>query len=252
LLARRGASGRIFAPDQHGGYLAFSVPALRPYIDTRLILHSAREYEDYLAVFDDPSRFDALDAQERFDYVVLTTSYPDRYLRLIVHLAAGTTWKLLYTDGSEVLFARHGTAVSLADREVVDAAAAELDGRYRSRPEERAAARLNLARLLIVVGQSAAAERVLAPLASPAAAHLRARGHLAAGDLDAAESLARVTLLDDPTDVRSLTLLAEIAVARRSADDARSYLGRALAADPYDPEARALLAASTGARGPHD
>ena len=246
LLARMGASGRIFAPDQHGGYLAFSVPALRPYIDTRLILHSAREYQDYLALFDEPARFDALDAQERFDYVVLTTSYPDRYLGLVAHLAADTAWKLLYTDGSEVLFARQGAAVSLADRAIVDDAASGLDVRYRSRPEERAAARINLARLLIVVGQPAAAERVLAPIASRAAAHLRARGHFAAGDLGAAESLARVMLSGDPSDVRSLTLLAEIALARRAAGDARTYLGRALSVDPYDPEARALLARHDG------
>lgn len=246
LLARMGASGRIFAPDQHGGYLAFSVPALRPYIDTRLILHSAREYQDYLALFDEPARFDALDTQERFDYVVLTTSYPDRYLGLVGHLAADAAWKLLYTDGSEVLFARQGAAVSLADRAIVDDAASRLDVRYRSRPEERAAARINLARLLIVVGQPAAAERVLAPIASRAAAHLRARGHFAAGDLGAAESLARVMLSGDPSDVRSLTLLAEIALARRAAGDARTYLGRALSVDPYDPEARALLARHDG------
>jgi hypothetical protein len=246
LLARMGASGRIFAPDQHGGYLAFSVPALRPYIDTRLILHSAREYQDYLALFDEPSRVVALVARERFDYVVLTTSYPDRYLGLIAHLAAGTAWTLLYTDGSEVLFARQGAAVSLADRAIVDDAASGLDVRYRSRPEERAAARINLARLLIVVGQPAAAERVLAPIASRAAAHLRARGHFAAGDLGAAESLARVMLSGDPSDVRSLTLLAEIALARRAAGDARTYLGRALSVDPYDPEARALLARHDG------
>jgi tetratricopeptide (TPR) repeat protein len=246
LLARMGASGRIFAPDQHGGYLAFSVPALRPYIDTRLILHSAREYQEYLALFDEPSRFDALDAQERFDYVLLTTAYPDRYLGLVAHLAADATWNLLYTDGSEVLFARQGAAVSLADRTTVDAAASGLDTRYRSRPDERAAARLNLARLLIVVGQPAAAERVLAPIPSRAAAHLRARGHFAAGELDAAESLARVMLAGDPSDVRTLTLLAEIAAARRSADDARGYLSRALSADPYDPEARALLARLAG------
>ena len=111
---------------------------------------------------------------------------------------------------------------------------------------ERAAARLNLGRLLVVVGQPAAAERVLAPLDSRAAAELRARGHFAAGDLDAAESLARVLLLEDSDDVRSLTLLAQIAAARRSSDDARRYLTRALSMSPFDAEARALLARIEG------
>jgi hypothetical protein len=242
LLAASGAAGPVFAPDQHGGFLSFSVPALHPYIDTRLILHTAREYQDYLALFDDPTRFDDLDARERFRYVVLTTSYPDRYLPLVAHLAASPGWKLLYTDGSEVLFGRQGTAVALDDRATVDALAASLDRRHAALTEARAAARLHLARLLVVVGQPAGALRVLADLDSRPAAELRARCHFAEGDLAGAEGLARLLLHDRPDDVRSLTLLAETALARASAQDARQYLGLALAADPYDPEARAVLA----------
>jgi tetratricopeptide (TPR) repeat protein len=251
LLAARGARGPVFAPDHAGGYLMFAVPGLRPYIDTRLVLHSAREYEDYLALFDEPARFDALDQRERFPYVVLTTAYPDRYLGLVAHLAASPTWKLLFTDGSEVLFGRadplpDGDAVDLGDRRAVEAIAGDLDRRFAGRQPQRAAARLNLGRLLVVVGQPAAAERVLAPLTSRAAAALRARSRLAAGELDAAESLARVLLLGDPEDVRSLTLLAQIAVARQASEDARRYLTRALSANPFDAEARALLARMEG------
>ncbi len=242
LLAERGAAGPVFAPDHHGGFLRFSVPALRPYIDTRLILHTAPEYEDYLALFDEPDRFDRLDAREHFAYVVLTTAYPDRYLPLVAHLAASPAWKLLYTDGSEVLFGRDGPAVALTDRATVDGLAAALDRRYTGLPEARAAARLHLARLLVVVGQPAGALRVLAQIDSRPAAELRARCHFAAGDMAGAEGLARLLLHDRPDDVRSLTLLAETALARASAEDARQYLGRALAADPYDPEARAVLA----------
>jgi hypothetical protein len=241
LLASRGARGPVFAPDQAGGFLAFTAPGLRPYIDTRLVLHSAREYEDYLALFDEPARFDALDAREHFPYVVLTTAYPDRYLGLVAHLAASPTWKLLFTDGSEVLFAREGGAIDLADRATVDGIAESLDRRFAAHPAERAAARLDLGRLLVIVGQPAAAERALAPLASRAAAELRARGRFAGGDLDAAECLARVLLIQDSEDVRSLTLLAQIAVARRSSEDARRYLARALTASPFDVEARTLL-----------
>jgi hypothetical protein len=242
LLAARGAAGSVFAPDQHGGFLTFSVPALHPYIDTCLILHTAREYEDYLAVFDDPARFDELDARERFGYVVLTTAYPDRYLPLVAHLAASPDWKLLYTDGSEVLFGREGTPVALQDRATLDGLAAALDRRYADLPEARATARLHLARLLVVVGQPPGALRVLEGVDSRAAAELRARCHFAAGDLAGAEALARLLLHDRSDDVRSLTLLAEAALARAAAEDARRYLGQALAADPYDPEARAVLA----------
>src|SRR6266498_1369268 len=241
-LAAIGARGPVFAPDQHGGFLAFEVPGLRPYIDTRLVLHSAREYEDYLALFDEPARFDALDARERFPYVVLTTAYPDRYLGLVAHLVGSPGWKVLYTDGSEILFGRDGAGIDLGDRATVDATAEALDARFASHPETRSAARLNLARLLIAVGHPGTAQRVLAPLTSRAAAELRARGHFAAGELGAAESLARVLLLGDPDDVRSLTLLAEIAFARRAPAEAHLYLARVLSAHPYDPEARAVLA----------
>ncbi len=94
---------------------------------------------------------------------------------------------------------------------------------------------------MIVVGQPASALGVLDALASRPAAELRARAQLAAGDLGAAEALARVLLLSSPDDVRSLTLLAEIALARQTPDDARRYLARALAVDPVRPG---------GARGP--
>lgn len=240
-LTAHGAMGPVFAPDQHGGYLGFAVPGIRPYIDTRLILHTAREYQDYLALYDEPTRFDELDAREHFRYVVLTTAYPDRYLGLISHLAARPDWRLVYTDGYEVLFGREGAPLSLADRSTVDALAAALDRRYAARPAIAAAARLNLARLLIVVDQPAASLRVLAALDTRDAADLRVRAHFASGDLAAAEALARVLLDGQSEDVRSLTLLAQIALARRSVGQARDYLARALSAHPYDPEARGLL-----------
>ncbi|MEP6654859.1 MAG: hypothetical protein ABJA82_15960, partial [Myxococcales bacterium] len=240
VLARMNARGPVFAPDHYGGYLTLAVPALHPYIDTRLVLHSAREYQDFLSVVDEPARFDDLDARERFAYVVLTTAYPDRYLGLVAHLASSPGWRLLYTDGSEVLFARNGPAVTLSDPATVERIAAELDARFDTAPDQRAAARLNLARLLVVVGETAGAERVLGPLTGRAATQLRARVHFAAGELAAAQTLAELLLAGDAHDVRSLTLLAEIAIGRRSSR-AREYLARALSASPYDPEARAVL-----------
>jgi len=81
------------------------------------VLHSAEEYADYLALFDDPARFDALAARENFGAVVLTTAYPDRSLGLIWHLANSTNWRLAYTDGYEVLLLRDGPALALGERQ---------------------------------------------------------------------------------------------------------------------------------------
>jgi hypothetical protein len=239
-LAGMRAAGPVFAADQHGGYLGFAVPSLRPYIDTRLVLHSAAEYADYLALFDDPARFDALNAKENFGAVVLTTAYPDRYLGLIWHLSNSADWRLAYTDGYEVLFLREGPALALGERATVDAILDELAVRFGGHAELLEAARLHLARLLVVLGQSRQAEYVLATLDSRPAAQLRARAHFAAGELRAAEALARILLLQDPRDVRSLSLLAEIASAEHQPGRAGEWLRRALAIDPYDPEARSI------------
>ena len=234
------ATGPVFAADQHGGYLRFAVPSLRPYIDTRLVLHTAQEYANYLALFDEPARFDALDAKENFGAVVLTTANPDRTLGLIWHLAGSAAWRLAYTDGYEVLFLRKGPGLALGERATVDDILRELSARFVGHVELHEAARLHLARLLVVLGQSRQAEYVLATLDTRPAAQLRARAHFVAGQLRAAEALARILLLQDPRDVRSLALLANIASAAGQPGAAGEWLRRALAIDPYDAEARAI------------
>jgi len=241
LLAEKGVVGPVFAADQHAGYLTFMVRALRPYIDTRLVLHTGQEYADYLSLFDDPTRFDALDAQEKFNAVVLTTSYPDRYLGLIWHLAGSADWRLASTDGAEVLFLRQGTPLALGERATIDAILQRLAVRFGGATTLHEVARLHLARLLVVLGQCQQAEYVLSSLDSRPAAQLRPRAQFVAGEHSAAEGLAHILILQDPRDVRSLALLAEIAVAEGQAGRAEEFLRRALAINPYDAEARSLV-----------
>jgi hypothetical protein len=248
-LASRGATGPVFAPDHHGGFLTFALPALRPYIDTRLVLHTAREYAEFLSLLDRPATFDALADREGFRYVVLTTSNPDRYLPLAMHLLDSPAWSLLYTDGSELLFARasEGPGIVLRDRAAVDAIGAELRERFPADTPISRMATLNLARLLVVAGLPAEAERALAGERSRAAVALRARARFVAGDLAASETLARVLLGGrSGEDAPELALLGEIALARHRPDESRGWARRALAADPYAPEARSLLARLAG------
>ena len=242
MLAERGLSGAVFAPDQHGGYLEHALPSLRPYIDTRLVLHSAGEYASYQALFEEPARFDVLDREQRFAAVVLTTAYPDFYLGLVRHLAEDPGWHLAFTDGYEVLFLRQGRALALGETPTIAAISAQLVARYGAAPPILAAARLHLARLLVVLGQWQRAEEVLAALDSRPAAQLRARALLAAGRWSAAETLARVLVRDDPRDVGSLIVLAEVALARGDRRLAEGWLRRALAIAPYDAGAQSLLA----------
>jgi hypothetical protein len=245
-LAAMNARGPIFAPDQHGGFLEWTVPALRPYLDTRLVLHTADEYRDYLAVLDDPERFKALDSAVGFRYVLLSTAYPDRYLALLASIAADPHWHLIFTDGYEALFSREGPPLDLADRNSVEAIASELTARFHDNPTLLATAQVHLARALIVLGHPRVAERMLTRVDSRAASQLRARARFAAGDVAAAESLARVLAEEDPSDRGALTLLAEITLATGRRSEALGYIGAALTSAPYDPRARAILAQLTG------
>jgi tetratricopeptide (TPR) repeat protein len=136
---------------------------------------------------------------------------------------------------------RTGASLALREPTTIAAISAGLAARYAATPAILATARLHLARLLIVLGQWQRAEEVLAALDSRAAAQLRARALLAAGRPPAAEALARILIADDARDVRSLTLLADVALARGDRSLAAAWLRRALAVEPYDVEAQALL-----------
>jgi hypothetical protein len=245
VIAARGTSGTIFAADQFGGYLIWALyPGFRPYMDTRLVLRSPDEYAEYLAVVDEPARFDAWEVRHPMDYVVLPVAYPARYLALVAHLYASDRWSLLYTDGGEALFARRdaaGPAVDLASRATVDGLVADLERRFAGAPALLEAARLQLATLELAVGASDETEHVLASLGTSDADALRARGRLAAGDLDAAARDAEALLARDRDDVRGLDILAVVSARRGDSAGAVSFLRRALAVNPFDAEAQRLL-----------
>jgi hypothetical protein len=238
--------GDVFSADHQGGFLIWQLyPRVRPYIDSRLVLRTADEFREYLGLSEAPQRFDAFQARHRFSYVVLPTAYPDRYLALISHLYASPDWKLIFTDGSEVLFARSDLwsdwGVNLGVDEEIDRIVAANDRRYAGQLPLRAAARVKLSQLLAALGELAQAERALAGLDHPDMRGLRARLRFAAGDRQGAERIARQALAHDHDDVRSLSLLARIALDRGQTSAGASLLKRALATDPFDAEAGELL-----------
>ncbi len=237
--------GDVFSADHQGGYLIWQLyPRVRPYIDSRLVLRSAEEFREYLGLAEAPARFDAFQARHGFSYVVLPTAYPDRYLGLIAHLYRNPGWKLLYTDGSEVLFARSDLVsrpeLNLGDRAELSRILADTDSRYAAL-EVRAAARLQLGRMLATLGEMEQAQTALSSVDTPETRALRARLLFATGDEARAEQLARRALAEDRDDVRSLSLLARIALERGEAAAGANFLKRALAVDPFDAEAGGLL-----------
>jgi Flp pilus assembly protein TadD len=180
----------------------------------------------------------------------LPVLYPDRYLGLIALLYDSPAWKLIYTDGSDVVFASstlvstansHSESVDLRADATTDRIAAQLSARFHASPRLLEAARIQLATLDIAVHAFGQAERVLSETPSTAALALRARARLAAGDLEGTEQLAERLMRDDDRDVRTLDLLALLHVRRGQLPKALTFVRRALAIDPFDSEATRLL-----------
>jgi hypothetical protein len=247
-LATLPQGGDVFTADHHGGYVIWRLyPRFRPYIDTRLVLRTADEFAQYLRLADEPERFDAFQRRHRFSYVILPVMFPERYQRLIAHLYASADWKLLFTDGAEVLFGRRDLTPDVAEQPLAEIAEtdrllAELEARFAKLPKAHAAARLSLATLHGLLGQFGQGERALVGIETPPARALVARLRFAAGDLAAAEGLARQRLVAERDDVGSLNLLALIALRRGEAEQGLGLLRRALRVQPFDREATQLLA----------
>jgi hypothetical protein len=246
-LARLRSGGPVFSADHQGGYLIWRLyPRFRPYIDTRLVLRTAEQYAEYLALAEEPARFEAFQRRYGFVAVILPVGYPDRYLGLVRHLYGSRDWKLDYTDGTEVLFTRRegwaDLGVDLGAKETTERLVADADRRFAGEERLRLAARLQIATLDLVVGQLGEAERSLAGLGEPEASALLSRVRLARGDLEGAERLGTDALTRDSRDVRALSLLATVSARRGEIRRAAGYLRQALAVDPFDGEASGLLA----------
>jgi hypothetical protein len=248
IIAAHGGEGSIFSADHQGGYLIWKLyPDFRPFIDTRLILRTPGEYADYLALADDPVRFDAFQVRHHFQYVVLPVAYPDRYLSLIAYLYQSSAWSLIHTDGSEVLFARRDLTglqrLDMGSPDTTDHILIALTKRYRADPRLQAAARLQLGTLELALREFAEAERVLRPSSDVSAQALLARARLLSGDIDGAEKIGTRLVAQQGRDVRGFDLLAQVSVRRGELNRAVGFLRRALAIDPYDGEAASLLSA---------
>lgn len=245
-IAERGGQGALFCADQQGGYVMWALhPHWKPYLDTRLVLRTPAQFSEYLALADEPTRFGPFASKYGFSYAVLPVGYPDRYLGLIAYLYRSPDWQLVFTDGTEVLFARREQAArgwDLSDASTTDRVLAGIHRQYSDSPKLRDAALQQFATLDIALGEAPQAERVLRDSRSHAAVALRARISLAAGDLDAAQAAAEARARADASDVRNLVLMAMVYARRGRLQQSLDQLRRALKIDPYDAEALGLLA----------
>ncbi len=258
-LARLGLAGDLFNSVRYGGYLAWALPGRhRPTIDGRLVLRSATRFAEHLRAVDDPRRFFDFAGRRGPKLAMLPTAFPDRYLRLAAALYLHPDWRLLYTDGTQALFAhreapgasRRGSdrvaAVNLDSSQVVGAIADELERRHAAQPAIAARALVHLGQLLAEVGQLDRAAEVLSREGAVDrdhfASNVLARVHYLAGRGAQARALSHRLLARDPRDVNSLVLLALLDADARRYHQAIGWAGRALALDPHNQQARRLLA----------
>lgn len=238
--------GDVFCADHHGGYLIWRLfPQQRPYMDTRLVLRTADEYAEFLGLLDFPQRFESFQARHHFGYVLLPVDYPNRYLGLIAELYRSKDFSLVFTNGSEVLFARRdlvqAAPVDLGDAATVAALSADIAQRFAGRQKLVEAAQLHLATLEVTVGELERAQQVLEQLETAPSVSLLSRVQFLRGDLNAAEASAKRSLRLEPHDAGSLTLLSRIALTRGQMPLGARLVRRALDRAPFDVEAAELL-----------
>jgi hypothetical protein len=103
-LRRTGASGRLFARMEWGGYLEWELwPQLQPMLDARLEVRPPEVWQDYFAITDVRPGWQAILDRDRVDYVVLELSaYPE--LRAAVQ--GSTRWREVYRDSLAAVYAR--------------------------------------------------------------------------------------------------------------------------------------------------
>ena len=248
LLSDRLPAGPIFCTDRYGGYLSWRLyPNGRPMMDGRLVLRSAQQYAEHLALGEHPENFDAYRRRYGIRTVILPTAYPDGFLPLVAWLYRQPSWRLLFTDGTQTLFVHDedgewsGRGLDLTAPQTVSEIRHELEARYGFWPLVHDQARLHLARLLAEIGATGPADELLALLPGTTAAALRARVAYRAGDAERAEQMARALLARQPDEIESLCLLALLSPERGEQQAARAFVKRALDVEPFHPLARQIL-----------
>jgi hypothetical protein len=242
--------GRLFNSVRYGGYIAWALwPQHRPFIDGRLVLRSAAQFAEHLRLLDEPARFEAFRRVHDLRLALLPTAAADeRYLPLVAQLYRDPSWRLLYTDGTQALFARAdlpGAAaaprVDLAARVTTQRIITDLERRYARWPAVLERAQLHLGRLLAEVGQLDRAAEVLVGHESAGAQRLLARVHYLAGRRAAARLVAGALAAREPDDADNLNLLALLALDEGEWEKAIAWARRALRADPYNRQTRLIL-----------
>ena len=142
--------GEMFNDIRYGGYLIWELyPQKKVFVDGRLVIRSARFFQEYLAICEQPDLFPYVATKFNITHVILPSAIFDRYLKLIKWLYNSKDWHLEFTDGSSFLFVRNDArvatpgatakfpALDLSDSAIVAAVADSIRAEWKDAPEVR-------------------------------------------------------------------------------------------------------------------
>lgn len=249
LTQRHDRPIHVFCSVRYGGYIVWRFdPKVRVAMDGRFILRSSKEFESYLEAVDHPEAFDALASKQGYDAVVLPVSHPQRYQRLVRHLARSPDWTLTETDGAAVVFVSRSIAQAVPALELTTSVEADrlrhrIERRYPKDTPVREQALINLGRIHSLLGNEGRALLELARVVRPDARVLAGRIRLDRGEFASAIAEARTALAQEPGFFPARLLLAEVALAENNAAEALEHLEAVLESRPGHKRARELLKA---------
>jgi len=204
FIEAQGIRGRAFNHMQHGGYLAYRFWPDRerlPFVTTQPELSTAATRAAYLEALRRPAAWYALDAERRFDFVLLERDQTPGD-RLLDVLDPDTSWVMVFGDDAAELYVRRG-------------------GPYADVAEHFG--------YDVIPGGRDARGRMMA--AAEADSALRARARAEAGRMADAS----------PVNGAAHQMLGFFALMDGRTDDAATHLERAAALQPQAPRLRELL-----------
>ncbi len=165
IIRNNNLSSRIFNADRYGGYLIWKLyPSLKVSHDTRLSLRSKEFYREYLAIIGNPELFNEYARQRGITYAVIPVAPVDCYLPLASALYSDPRWKMIFTDGAEVLFAADTVTrfagIDMDSPEIIDSICAGLRTRFGDSKQVYRESLLRLRRWCMAVGAYGSARKI--------------------------------------------------------------------------------------------
>ena len=237
--------GNLFNADRYGGYLLWKLyPREKVSHDTRLTMRPGSFYREYLAITEHPERFAAFAVKWNVTHVVLPVAPLELYLPLASSLYRDSTWRLIHTDGAEVLFTSDtaaGKAIDLNRLPTVDKLLERLRNRYGKSSSVRDEAVVWLGRWCLAAGAYDGARRVLRSCGNGYAKILLSVAEEQAGAAGEAERVLRAACADNRRDPAARLALAKLCLRQGDYTEGVHQLEILLKQDPFNKQARNIL-----------